>query len=314
MAIIKFINNNVSIKKTLNYIIQDEKTDSKLVDGIDCVVENAYQEMIAVKKQFNKLNKGRDKIHFIQSFSPDDNISFEQAHKIALKLAEYYKGYQMVVATHTDKEHIHTHFVLNTVNYETGKKFHQSKYDLANLKKLSNKLCEEYGLTITDRKAKVDDIKINEYKSRQKGESWKMKLEQDIDKCMKESNNKMEFFKEMKSLGYKVTWTKERKNITYTTPNGKKCRDRKLHSEKYLKENMEKYFRDKTLFKNAKIKSFEKETRYSSDKITKNLILLFKEKQDEYIEAIYKTNIEYGANAKKEYARKMSYSSEELEM
>ena len=60
MAIIKFINNNVSIKKTLNYIIQDEKTDSKLVDGIDCVVENAYQEMIAVKKQFNKLNKGRD--------------------------------------------------------------------------------------------------------------------------------------------------------------------------------------------------------------------------------------------------------------
>ena len=175
-------------------------------------------------------------------------------------------------------------------------------------------MCEEYGLTITDRKAKVDDIKINEYKSRQKDESWKMKLEQDIDKCMKKANNKMEFFKEIKSLGYKVTWTKERKNITYTTPNGKKCRDRKLHSEKYLKDNMEKYFRDKSLLRNAKIKSFEKETRYSSDKITKNLILLFKEKQDEYMEAIYKTSIEYGTNAKKEYARKMSYSSEELEM
>ena len=77
---------------------------------------------------------------------------------------------------------------------------------------------------------------------------------------------------------------------------------------------MEKYFRDKSLLRNAKIKSFERETRYSADKITKNLILLFKEKQDEYIEAIYKTNIEYGTNAKKEYARKMSYSSEELEM
>ena len=312
MAIIKFINNKVSLKRSVIYASQ--KTDEKLVDGIDCVLENAYEEMVAVKKQFNKYNKGRDKIHFVQSFSPNDNVTFEQAHEIGMKLAEFYKGFQMIVATHIDREHIHTHFVLNPVNFETGKKFHQSNYDLLRLKRYSNKLCKEYGLSTIKEKSRVDDIKINEYKSRQKGESWKMKLEQDIDKCMKKANNKMEFFKEMKSLGYKVTWTKERKNITYTTPNGKKCRDRKLHSEKYLKDNMEKYFRDKSLLRNAKIKSFEKETRYSSDKITKNLILLFKEKQDEYIEAIYKTNIEYGTNAKKEYARRMSYSSEELEM
>lgn len=312
MAIIKFINNKVSLKRSVIYASQ--KTDEKLVDGIDCVLENAYEEMVAVKKQFNKYNKGRDKIHFVQSFSPNDNVTFEQAHEIGMKLAEFYKGFQMIVATHIDREHIHTHFVLNPVNFETGKKFHQSNYDLLRLKRYSNKLCKEYGLSTIKEKSRVDDIKINEYKSRQKGESWKMKLEQDIDKCMKKANNKMEFFKEMKSLGYKVTWTKERKNITYTTPNGKKCRDRKLHSEKYLKDNMEKYFRDKSLLRNAKIKSFEGETRYSSDKITKNLILLFKEKQDEYIEAIYKTNIEYGTNAKKEYARKMSYSSEELEM
>ena len=235
MAIIKFINNKVSLKRSVIYASQ--KTDEKLVDGIDCVLENAYEEMVAVKKQFNKYNKGRDKIHFVQSFSPNDNVTFEQAHEIGMKLAEFYKGFQMVVATHIDREHIHTHFVLNPVNFETGKKFHQSNYDLLRLKRYSNKLCKEYGLSTIKEKSRVDDIKINEYKSRQKGESWKMKLEQDIDKCMKKANNKMEFFKEMKSLGYKVTWTKERKNITYTTPNGKKCRDRKLHSEKYLKDN-----------------------------------------------------------------------------
>lgn len=314
MAIIKFLNNTVSLKKSVTYIAQKGKTNDKLVDAIDCVLENAYEEMIAVKKQFNKKDKGRDKIHFVQSFSPKDNVTFEQAHEIGMKLAEFYKGFQMVVATHIDREHIHTHFVLNTVNFETGKKFNQSKYDLARLKRYSNKLCKEYGLSTIRVKAKVDDIKINEYKSRQKGESWKMQLEKDIDKCMNIANNKLEFFKEMNKLGYKVTWTKERKNITFTTPQGKKCRDRKLHNEKYLKENMEKYFRNKVILQKAKIKSFEKETKYYSNKITKTLMLLFEEKQNEYIEAIYKTHIDYGNNAKKEYARKMSYSSEEIEI
>ena len=167
---------------------------------------------------------------------------------------------------------------------------------------------------VTEEKAKVDDIKINEYKSRQKGESWKYKLEKDIDLCMKKSNNKFEFFKEMNSLGYKVTWTKERKNITFTTPDGKKCRDRKLHNVKYLKDNMEKYFLEKEIINKNKVKNFETTKRYYSDSITRNLIYLFKEKNDEYIKALYSTNREYGTNAKKEYARKMSYSSEEIEM
>ena len=314
MAIIKFLNNTVSLKRSVLYVSRKDKTNEKLVDAIDCVLENAYEEMVAVKKQFNKKDKGRDKIHFVQSFSPKDNITPEQAHEIGMRLAEFYKGFQMVVSTHIDREHIHTHFVLNTVNFETGKKFNQSRYDLIRLKRFSNQLCKEYGLSTIKVKSKIDDIKINEYKARQKGESWKMQLEQDIDKCMNKANNKAEFFREMNKLGYKVTWTKERKNITFTTPQGMKCRDRKLHKEKYLKENMEQYFRDKVILQKAKIKSFEKETRYYSDKMTKTLISLFKEKRNEYIEAIHKTHIDYGTNAKKEYARKMSYSSEEIEM
>ena len=238
MAIVKFINNNATLKTTLNYIMKEEKTENKLIAGKDCIAENALEEMNAIKKQYNKYRKGRDKIHFIQSFSPKDNITPELANEIGMKMAEYFKGFQVVVATHIDKNHLHNHIVLNSVNFENGLKFHQSKSDLQKIKKFSDQLCKEYGLTITEEKAKVDDIKINEYKSRQKGESWKYKLEKDIDLCMKKSNNKFEFFKEMNSLGYKVTWTKERKNITFTTPDGKKCRDRKLHNVKYLKDNM----------------------------------------------------------------------------
>lgn len=314
MAIVKFINNNATLKTTLNYIMKEEKTENKLIAGKDCIAENALEEMNAIKKQYNKYRKGRDKIHFIQSFSPKDNITPELANEIGMKMAEYFKGFQVVVATHIDKNHLHNHIVLNSVNFENGLKFHQSKSDLQKIKKFSDQLCKEYGLTITEEKAKVDDIKINEYKSRQKGESWKYKLEKDIDLCMKKSNNKFEFFKKMNSLGYKVTWTKERKNITFTTPDGKKCRDRKLHNVKYLKENMEKYFLEKEIINKNKVKNFETTKRYYSDSITRNLIYLFKEKNDEYIKALYSTNREYGTNAKKEYARKMSYSSEEIEM
>lgn len=314
MAIIKFINNNATLKTTLNYVMKEEKTEQNLISGKDCIAENALNEMIATKKQYNKYNKGRDKIHFIQSFSPNDNLTCEQAHEIGMKMAEYFKGFQVVVATHIDKKHLHNHIVLNSVNFENGKKFHQSKADLKKIKDFSNELCKEYGLTITDKKAKVEDIKINEYKSRQKGESWKYKLEKDIDLCMNKANNKFEFFKEMNLLGYKVTWTKERKNITFMTKDGKKCRDRKLHNEKYLKENMEKYFKEKMLIQKAKIKHFDKKQTYYSDRITKSLILLFNEKREQYMEALYSSNNEYGTNAKKEYARKVSYSSEEIEM
>lgn len=310
MAIIKFINNKTSLKISLNYIMKQEKTNPSLISGKDCIAENSYEEMIAVKKQFKKI-KGRQKIHIIQSFAIDDNIDYKTAHDIGIKMAKYFKGFQAVVVTHTDRKHIHNHIILNTVNFENGKMFHQSKADLIKVKEYSNKLCEEYGLTRAKEQSKVEDIKINEMQIRNKGESWKQTLEEDIKICMLNSNNKMEFFKAMKKLGYQVTWTKDRKNITYTTPDGKKCRDRKLHQEIFLKENMEKYFKEKSI---KRVNKIEENKKYYANSITKNLIQLLKQREEEYIEALYKNNTEYGTNAKKEYARRMSYSSEELGM
>ena len=91
MAIVKFINNNATLKTTLNYIMKEKKTENKLIAGKDCIAENALEEMNAIKKQYNKYRKGRDKIHFIQSFSPKDNITPELANEIGMKMAEIFQ-------------------------------------------------------------------------------------------------------------------------------------------------------------------------------------------------------------------------------
>lgn len=308
MAVIKFINNKVSLKKTLNYICKEEKTDNKLISGKDCIPENAYEEMMTVKKMYQKLT-GREKIHFVQSFSPTDKLTYEQAHEIGLRMAEYFKGFQVVVATHIDRQHIHNHIVLNTVNFETGLKFHQSKNDLQKIKDLSNKICKEYGLTVTEQKSKVSDIKINEYQARIKGISWKQVLSNDIDVVMEKSNNKYEFFRNMNELGYKVNWSKEKLSIIYTTPTGYKCSDKKLHKEKYLKENMEQYFKEQ-LRKNIKGIKNEKITYKSIHSNLAQIIEQFsKNKQTEDTPTLTGLN----ESAKKQLAIEMHYSTEKLE-
>jgi hypothetical protein len=308
MAIIKFINNKVSLKKTLNYICKEEKTDKKLISGKDCIPEMAYEEMMTVKKMYKKLT-GREKIHFVQSFSPNDKLTYEQAHEIGVKMAEYFKGFQVVVATHIDREHIHNHIVLNTVNFETGLKFHQSKQDLQKIKELSNKICKEYGLTVTEQKSKVADIKINEYQARIKGISWKEVLTKDIDSVMEKSNNKYEFFRGMNELGYKVNWSREKLSIIYTTPTGYKCSDKKLHKEKYLRENMELYFKEKSR-KNIQGVKQEKITYKSIHSNLADIIeQLSRNKQTEDTTTLTGLN----ESAKKQLAIEMHYSTEELD-
>lgn len=239
MAIIKFINTKPTLETLLEYVTKEGKVFA--VEGKDCLAESALEEMQSVKKAFKK-EEGREFIHLIQSFSKEDNITPKKVHELGMKLAEKFQNYQVLVATHIDKDHIHSHLVINSVNFETGEKYQQSKKEMEEVKEYSRKLCLAEGLQVITHKSKVTDIKINEYKAIEKGNSWKKKLAEDIDYAMKEAKSKHEFIRLMNDKGYKVTWRKERKYITYTTPDGKKCRDNKLHKEKYLKENMNSYF------------------------------------------------------------------------
>jgi len=242
LAVIKFTNSKSSIKKIIEYITGSSKTEQRLISGKDCMPESALAEMQLVKNMYGK-NTGRQYIHIVQSFDPKDNLTHEKANEIGMKLAEKFIGFQAIIATHKDRDHIHNHVLLNSVNFENGLKFQQSKKDMQGVKYFSDKLCLEHGLSIIEKPSSNTDIQRNEYQVALKGESWKIALILTIDKALEISNSKNDFILNMKHFGFDVSWEDKHKYITYTTPEGKKCRDSKLHDNKYLKEAMEFEFR-----------------------------------------------------------------------
>lgn len=256
MAIIHFVNyrkqTNAGMQFVLNYTMQDKKTvaddGKKYVSGVRCTPLSAYVEFNNTKKLYGKTD-GRLFYHFVQSFSVEENISPQTAHEIALRFAEEaekLKGFEIVVSTHCDRDHIHSHFVMNSVNAETGKKFHINEKEVEQLMKESDRLIREYGLSVLSpqpKKQKVKPMSDREYRSADNGQSWKLRLAMAIDDVMIQAISREHFIELMELEGYQVKWTDERKYITYTTPDGFKCRDNKLHEEKYLKGNMENEFR-----------------------------------------------------------------------
>ena len=250
MATVMFIpestQNRFAMRAVINYCQQEYKTfDSKskrrLVSGVNCDGENAFREFMATKKIYDKAN-GIFFYHYAQSFSPTEKITPEQAHEIALEFAEKaWPGHEVLVATHCDKEHIHSHFVINSVGFESGMKLRQSPSTLKKLRKLSDEICIAHGLSVLQPyEGGGRSMSSREYRTRLRGNSWKQRLANDIDKAMEYSGSKDEFIRSMSILGYHMTWTDERKYLTFHCPNGKSCRDIRLHDEKYLKDNIER--------------------------------------------------------------------------
>ena len=242
MAIIEAISSKANLKTIINYVTQDKKTKANLITGKDCLAESSLEEMLYTKNLYHK-NNGRQYIHIIQSFDPKDNLSAEQVHNTGIKLANTFKGFQVLVVTHIDKNHLHNHLIVNSVSFENGYKIQISKKDLQDLKDYSDKLCLQIGASVIPKKENKQYIKRNEYRVAEQGKSWKFKLINAIDLSLAESSNKEDFIKSMNKLGYQVNWTDTRKYITYTTSEGYKCRDNKLYEEKYTKGAMENEFR-----------------------------------------------------------------------
>ena len=257
MPIIHFINNKTQtaggMKNVLNYVSRKEKTvseDKRFVTGVNCSPETALDEMTATKNLYHKPD-GRLYYHLVQSFPSGYEIEPELAHKIAVELAEKAFGkYECVVATHIDREHIHSHLVLNSVSFEDGKKYHSNKESVEQLMKLSDEICQKYGVHVLDtpkKKMNRDYLSDSEYRSAKRGESFKWELMNVINQVMKQAKTKKQFCYLMKQQGYDVRWEDNRKYITYTCPNGRKCRDNKLHGERYRKENMEYEFKTRRI-------------------------------------------------------------------
>ena len=252
MSIVHFVNykrgtrSRAAMRGVMLYVMQEKKTaweGAPLISGINCQPQSVYDDFLNTKLLYHK-DGGVMFYHMVQSFPKGAAVDPRQAHEAARRLAEYFDGCEVLVCTHVDREHIHSHCVINSVNFETGKKLHMAKEQLQELMRRNDEICLEMGLPVFEPTAQqTRGMSGAEYHTALKGQSWKLRLMNAIDECMKYAADKDAFVSLMASEGYQVRWESTRKYITYTTPDGLKCRDSKLHEEKYCKEAMEREFR-----------------------------------------------------------------------
>ena len=234
------------MKGVMRYVAQENKTlwnGEQLISGIGCQPETAFDEFLSTKLLHHK-DGGVMFYHMVQSFPKGADVDPRTAHEAARRLVGYFEGCEVLVCTHVDREHIHSHCIINSVNFETGKKVHMADEQIQELRVRNDQICEELGLPKFQRDEQKRSCGMSnaEYYTASKGERWKFELMRVIDECMRCAGSREEFLILLRSEGYDATWTDSRKNITYVTPDGRKCRDNKLHIEKYLKENMEAEF------------------------------------------------------------------------
>ena len=252
MAIVHFVNykrgtqSRAAMRGVMLYVMQEKKTaweGAPLVSGINCQPQSVYDDFLNTKLLYHK-DGGVMFYHMVQSFPKGEAVDPWQAHEAARRLAEYFDGCEVLVCTHVDREHVHSHCVINSVNFETGKKLHMAKEQIQELMRRNDAICLEMGLPVFEAVAQqARGMSGAEYHTALKGQSWKLRLMNTIDECMKYAADKDAFVSLMASEGCAVRWENGRKYITYTTPDGLKCRDSKLHEEKYCKEAMEHEFR-----------------------------------------------------------------------
>lgn len=229
------------------YVSQKNKTMQEdgrlLISGQNCTPRLAAQEFLVTRAAHRKKSPVWF-YHYVQSFSPDEPVTGELAHEIAKAFAaRAWPESEVLIATHTDREHIHSHFIVNSVCFDSGRMLRQGPGTLARLRSISDELCAAHGLSVLPKQEpKTQRLGTREYRSAAKGESWKFRLMNTIDMCMRCARTRDAFIELMKSEGYQVRWETNRKSITYTAPGGMRCRDDRLHDEKYLKEAMEREF------------------------------------------------------------------------
>ena len=230
MAVIKAVSSKVSIGQALDYVMKQEKTESKLITGLGCEAETVKEEMQATKELWGKLD-GRTYKHFVHSYHKSEQITPEQAHRNAIELAKDTKswdGYEVLIATHTDRGHIHSHIIVNSVSYENGHKLQWSKADLQDLKDRCNEQSRQQGLHVPEKgktfygEEREDTVAWNKetyrrLKQAEKGEvkSYVQEIALAIMDCKETATSRETFMEQMQAKGYGVDWQDKHKYITF---------------------------------------------------------------------------------------------------
>lgn len=267
IAILKAINSKSTGKGSSKGLEDYLNKEKALKTGIDCDCDNWSSDFRLTKAVFNNL-EGRQYKHFTQAFEKESGLSQEEVHKVGIdlvKMCKQFEGFQAVVITHNDKEHLHNHIVINSVNSESGKKFRMSNSELKTLKKnMDNYLKQEFNLEPTKAKdgiVKTQDTKT--YKVLEKAikgeyESFTMNLAIDIKKSLDESTTQEELKANLEKKDIKMDISESHNTIMFVDKNKKKVSSKKLKEifgVEFDKESLEK-----TLENNLKIKELSKDT------------------------------------------------------
>lgn len=227
---------NDDLMKSLQYISHDVKREDKqYVTGINCSLKTAYDEMTATKRNFDK-ESGILAFHAIQAFMPGE-ITPEKAHEIGVELANKLWGdrFEVIVATHTDKKHIHSHFVINSVSFVDGKRYYDNKQTYYKFQKTSDELCMEHGLSIITPQEKKEPYALWYAKNHGKPTNRSM-IAQDVEKALESSLTMKDFIKNLSDLGYQI---KQGKHMAIKPAWSKTYyRLYKLDHDKYNDENI----------------------------------------------------------------------------
>lgn len=193
---------DANIVNVISYAADDAKTEEKrFVSAINCTVEHCREEMLLTKAKYHK-KKGILLWHGYQSFKPGE-VTAEEAHRIGVKLADNLWGndYEVLVCTHLDKQHIHNHFVVNSVSFRTGKKLDVRWIDMA---RESDRLCKEYNKSIIEH-PKGKGMHYKAYMDGHEGKStWISVIKDEVDAVIVQSKNINDFIQRMKSKGYEL--------------------------------------------------------------------------------------------------------------
>ena len=198
------------LKRALDYVMNPEKTQrGRLVGAVNCQADIAFEQMMDTKKQFGKTDK-RQGYHIILSFK-EDEVEPDRAFEIAQKFVAEYLGdaYEAVFVVHDNTDHVHSHVVFNSVSFVDGKKYRYEKGDWAKyIQPITNKLCQEYGLSIIDVEDGSKEKKHENYKDwseyREGSFVWADMIKRDLDACILQANDFSGFLELLSEKGYEV--------------------------------------------------------------------------------------------------------------
>ncbi len=251
------------IKSTLNlaisYIVNGEKTDEQiLVSTHKCHQETAHTQFLRTRND-SGTNGTVLARHLIQSFLPGETTP-EMAHQIGMELCKKIlkDEYEFVLSTHIDKGHIHNHIIFNNVNMVTGKCYQSNKKSYHKIRYQSDKLCKENNLSVIDefyesykKKYKTNGKSWYENEQSKKGTSWKSRLQFDIDRMIKQSQDWDEFLKKMADIGYEIKYGK---HIAFKPKDKARFTRAKTIGEDYTEERLKERIAERAFIKTPAIK------------------------------------------------------------